>query len=45
MITVILVAIIGNQVFPGHVGWWIVYVIFMALIKTFSAVLSVIKEM
>lgn len=34
MVTAILVAMIGNQVFPGHTGWWIAYCIFTALIVT-----------
>lgn len=25
MVSHVLIAIIGNQVFPGYVGWWIAY--------------------
>lgn len=43
MITVILLALIGNQVFPGHEFWWAAYVVLAAVVNSIRLLVSVLK--
>lgn len=44
MITAVLVALIGNEVFPGHTGWWIIYVVVSAIFKIISLAIDMVME-
>ena len=43
MITTVLVAIVGSEVFPSHTGWWIAYAVIVGIYKLGAAIGNSIK--
>jgi len=45
MVTGILVALMGNEVFPGHTGWWIAYAVTIGVVSLVKVICGLIKEL
>jgi hypothetical protein len=45
MLSVILLALIGNQVFPEFTGWWIAYAVVVCGLKTLVFVIQTAKAL
>lgn len=43
MLTAVLLGIVGNEVFPGHTGLWITYVIVVCIAKLVYSVWEAVK--
>lgn len=43
MINVVLIAVIGHEVFPGNGGWWLFYGIVVSFIKLSAALIKGMK--
>ena len=45
MISIVLIAIIGAQVFPNHITWWIIYSVSMCSIKLVETIYNVVNRL